>query len=365
MRVGIPKEIKSYEYRVGMTPEGIRSTLLQNANTKFFVEHNAGEGSGFSNEDYVKAGATIISNAEQLYGSSDLIVKVKEPLEQEYGLIRAEHTIFTYFHFSSSVALTSAMLKSGCTCIAYETVRKVDGSLPLLTPMSEVAGRLSIQQGAKCLEKAFGGKGKLLGGIPGIMPAKVLIIGGGVVGTQAAKMAAGLGALVYIFEINPQRIRQLQEFMPANVIVLYANEQHLQFHLKDADLVVGAVLIPGAKAPRVITRKMLDLMEPGSVLVDVAIDQGGCFETSRPTSHIEPTFIEAGIVHYCVPNMPGAVPQTSTLGLTHNTLPYIKKLINNGVIETLATDQELACGLSIQYGKIIDEQVALFYKKSH
>lgn len=364
MNIGIPKEIKSYEYRVGMIPSGIEYILSKKKDARFFVEKGAGLGSGFSDDSYRNAGATIVDSAEQLFKEADLIVKVKEPLSSEYGFITTKHTLFTYFHFSSSMELTQAMINSKATCIAYETVKKVDGSLPLLTPMSEVAGRLSIQQGAKYLEKAFGGKGKLLGGIPGILPAKVMIIGGGVVGTQAAKMAAGLGARVYLFEINPQRVRYLNDIFPANVVVLYANQTLISEHLKDTDLVIGAVLIPGAKAPKVINREMLKLLEKGSVLVDVAIDQGGCFETSRPTTHLDPVYEVEGVLHYCVPNMPGAVPQTSTLGLTYNTLPYIEKLVTQGVDNALMIDKELNSGLSIQNGSILDAQVALFYRNN-
>lgn len=362
MKIGIPKEIKSYEYRVGMTPSGINSLLMKLPHLQFFIEKGAGLGSGFSDESYLKAGAHLLDHAHEVYRLADLVVKVKEPLPSEYPLIEARHTLFTYFHFSSSIELTRAMLERKATCIAYETVKKHDGSLPLLTPMSEVAGRLSIQQGAKYLEKAFGGKGKLLGGIPGILPAKVMVIGGGVVGTQAAKMAAGLGARVFVFELNPQRVRQLQDIFPANVVVLYADAAQIQQHLSDTDLVIGAVLIPGAKAPKVITADMLKLMEEGSVLVDVAIDQGGCFETSRPTTHLDPVYKEQGIVHYCVANMPGAVPQTSTLGLTYNTLPYIEKLAALGVQEALNIDKELLGGLNIHNGTIIDPQVQAFYQ---
>lgn len=362
MKIGIPKEIKSYEYRVGMTPAGIAGLLVKLPHLQFFVEKGAGLGSGFSDEAYLKTGALLVDSGAEVYQKADVVVKVKEPLPSEYPLIQARHTLFTYFHFSSSIELTKAMIQSKATCIAYETVKKSDGSLPLLTPMSEVAGRLSIQQGAKYLEKAFGGKGKLLGGIPGILPAKVMVVGGGVVGTQAAKMAAGLGARVYVFELNPQRVRYLQDIFPANVVVLYANTEQIKQHLADTDLVIGAVLIPGAKAPKVITADMLKLMEEGSVLVDVAIDQGGCFETSRPTTHLDPVYKEQGIVHYCVANMPGAVPQTSTLGLTYNTLPYIEKLATLGVEEALKSDKELLGGLNIQNGNIVDPHVLAFFQ---
>jgi alanine dehydrogenase len=361
MKVGIPKEIKSFEFRVGMTPSGIAHLLNKGYNSSFFVEKGAGVGSGFSDLDYQNAGAHVLDSAQKVYEVADLIVKVKEPLTAEYQYINQNHTIFTYFHFASSFDLTKAMLQSKSTCIAYETVKKADGSLPLLTPMSEVAGRLSIQQGAKYLEKAFGGKGKLLGGIPGVQPAKVLVIGGGVVGTHAAKMAAGLGALVYVFELNPQRVRYLQDIFPPNVIVLFANAALIEEHLKTADLVIGAVLIPGAKAPKVITMKQLDMMEPGSVLVDVAIDQGGCFESSRPTSHLEPVYTEKGIVHYCVPNMPGAVPQTSTIGLTYNTLPYIELMLKYGVDNALTMSNELTTGLSIKNGQFIDKTISSIF----
>lgn len=364
MKIGIPKEIKINENRVGMTPEGIKTLLLKYSYVTFYVQNNAGEGSGFSDEMYREAGAQIVNSAAELYHLAELIVKVKEPLKEEYHLINSKHTVFTFFHFASSLELTEAMLKSKSQCIAYETVQKNDGSLPILTPMSEVAGRLSIQQGAKYLEKIYGGKGKLLGGIPGVMPAKVLILGGGVVGVNAAKMAAGLGAHVFLFELNSQRIRALTDILPANVTVLFANKATIKKHLTNADLIIGAVLIPGAKAPKLLDVNDLKLLEKGTVLVDVAIDQGGCFETSKATSHLEPIYIKEGVVHYCVANMPGAVPQTSTLGLTYATLPYIDEIIKYGCEHVVSKNKEIAAGLSINNGVIIDKAVEHFYNSN-
>ncbi|MFN8439046.1 MAG: alanine dehydrogenase [Cytophagales bacterium] len=360
MKLGVPKEIKSNENRVGITPQGVRSILTKFPQTNIYIQKDAGLGSGFSNNDYISAGAIISENASDVFSSAELIVKVKEPLENEYELINDSHTVFTYFHFASSKILTHAMIKSRARCIAYETVKKPDGSLPLLTPMSEVAGRLAIQQGAKYLEKIFGGKGKLLGGIPGIAPATVLIFGGGVVGTQAAKMAAGLGANVIIFEQNPIRIRQLCDILPANVTVLYAHKGTIINYLPLADLIIGAVLIPGAQAPKLLTESDLKLLQKGTVLVDVAIDQGGCFETSKATTHNDPIYEIDGIVHYCVANMPGAVPQTSTMGLTAVTLPYIESMIQKGITAALESDESLRHGLSLENGIIIDPEIQKF-----
>ena len=328
MIVGIPKEIKNNENRVSLTPSGARE-LVQRGHT-VYVQHTAGINSGFTDEDYEKAGAHILPSIEDVYGTAEMIIKVKEPIESEYGLVREGQLVFTYFHFACDQQLTEAMIKSKSVCMAYETVVDRQGALPLLIPMSEVAGRMSVQEGARFLEKPQGGKGILLGGVPGVKPAKVLVLGGGVVGTNAALMAAGLGADVTICDISLPRLRQLNEFMPKNVKTLFSSAHNIEQELATTDLVVGAVLIPGAKAPHLITRPMLKLMKKGSVLVDVAIDQGGCFETSHPTTHAEPTYEVDGIIHYCVANIPGAVPCTSTLALTNATLPYAVKLADMG-----------------------------------
>jgi len=350
MKIGIPKEIKSNEYRVSMTPAGVYE--LTRLGHEVFVQHQAGIGSGYNDDEYLNNGATMLQTLEEVYAKSELIVKVKEPLPQEYLLINASHTIFTYFHFASSMQLTKAMIDSGAVCIAYETVAKPDKSLPLLTPMSEIAGRMSIQEGAKYLEKPMGGRGVLLGGVPGVPPANVVILGAGVVGTQAAKMAAGLGAHVTIFDINLDRLRQLDDIMPKNVTTIYSNFINIKESLFSADLVIGAVLIPGAKAPILISREMLKLMKPGSVLVDVAVDQGGCIETCKPTTHDNPTFEINGILHYCVANMPGAVPNTSTLALTNATLPFVIQLANQGWKKAISTNQPLKAGVNIANGNI-------------
>ncbi len=328
MIIGIPKEIKNNENRVGMTPSGVKE-LVRHGHT-VYVQHTAGEGSGFSDEAYVKAGATILPGIADVYGAAEMIIKVKEPIEPEYALVRPGQVLFTYFHFACDRALTDAMLASGATCIAYETVTDRSGHLPLLIPMSEVAGRMSVQEGARFLEKPQGGKGILLGGIPGVKPAKVLILGGGVVGRNAALMAAGLGADVTITDISLPTLRHLSEVMPANVKTLFSSRHNIEQELPAVDLVIGSVLIPGAKAPHLITRDMLALMRPGTVLVDVAIDQGGCFETSHATTHSDPIYTVDGIVHYAVANIPGAVPFTSTLGLTNATLPYALRLADKG-----------------------------------
>ena len=356
MKIGIPIEIKNNENRVGMTPSGVFE--LTKRNHTVYVQKNAGFNSGFLDEDYTKAGATILDSIETVYEAADMIVKVKEPIEQEYGLIRENQVVFTYFHFASSEALTRAMIKSKAICIAYETVEDADGSLPLLVPMSEVAGRMSVQQGAKYLEKPIMGRGILLGGIPGVPPAKVLILGAGVVGYQAAKMAAGLGALVVIMDINMKALRYVSDSMPNNVISEFSSEYNIRKHIKDSDLIIGGVLIKGAKAPKLITRDMLKDMRPGTVMVDVAVDQGGCFETTKPTTHQDPTYIIDDVVHYSVANMPGAVPYTSTVGLTNVTLPYVIKLANLGWEAATAQDSSLAKGLNIVKGKIVYQEIA-------
>lgn len=356
MIVGIPKEIKNNENRVSLTPSGARE-LVQRGHT-VYVQHTAGINSGFTDEDYEKAGAHILPSIEDVYGTAEMIIKVKEPIESEYGLVREGQLVFTYFHFACDQQLTEAMIKSKSVCMAYETVVDRQGALPLLIPMSEVAGRMSVQEGARFLEKPQGGKGILLGGVPGVKPAKVLVLGGGVVGTNAALMAAGLGADVTICDISLPRLRQLNEFMPKNVKTLFSSAHNIEQELATTDLVIGAVLIPGAKAPHLITRPMLKLMKKRSVLVDVAIDQGGCFETSHPTTHAEPTYEVDGIIHYCVANIPGAVPCTSTLALTNATLPYAVKLADMGWEKACETDSGLKKGLNIVNGKVVFPAVA-------
>ncbi|MFW5549871.1 MAG: alanine dehydrogenase [Prevotella sp.] len=356
MKIGIPKEIKNNENRVGMTPAGV-AELVKHGH-KVMVEHTAGEGSGFADKDYVAAGAEIIPTAEEVYAQSDMIIKVKEPIEPEYGLIRKGQLVFTYFHFASDRPLTEAMIKSGAVCLAYETVQTADRRLPLLIPMSEVAGRMGVMEGAYYLQKTKGGKGKLISGVPGVKPATVLVLGGGTVGEAAARMAAGMGADTYIADISLPRLRQLEMELPANVHTLYSTEHNIRQELPDTDILVGSVLIPGAKAPHLITREMLKLMEPGSVLVDVAIDQGGCFETSHPTTHANPTYVVDGIVHYAVANIPGAVPHTSTIALTNATLRYALALADKGWQQACKDDEALRLGLNIVEGKVVFKGVA-------
>lgn len=356
MIVGIPKEIKNNENRVGMTPAGVNE-LVRRGHT-VYVQKGAGENSGFPDEQYERVGARILPTIADVYAVAEMIVKVKEPIEPEYPLIRKGQLLFTYFHFASDRKLTDAMLASGATCLAYETVELKDHSLPLLIPMSEVAGRMATQEGARFLERPQGGKGKLMGGVPGVKPAKVLVIGGGVVGYAAACVAAGMGADVTIADLSLARLRYIDEVRPANIKTLYSSEFNIRAELPTTDLVIGAVLIPGAKAPHLITRDMLGLMEKGSVLVDVAIDQGGCFETSHPTTHSEPVYEVDGIVHYCVANIPGAVSATSTLALTNATLPYALKLADKGWEKACAEDEALYKGLNVVDGKIVYPAVA-------
>jgi alanine dehydrogenase len=356
MIIGIPKEIKNNENRVALTPAGVAE--MKNNGHSVYVQTTAGEGSGFPDSEYVEAGAIILFTIEEIYAVADMIIKVKEPIESEYNLIKKDQLLFTYFHFASSEPLTHAMIERQAICLAYETVEKTDRSLPLLVPMSEVAGRMSIQEGAKYLEKPLKGRGILLGGVPGVPPAKVVVLGGGIVGTQAAKMAAGLGAQVIIMDVSLPRLRQLNDIMPANVMTVMSNNYNIKKAIIDADLVIGAVLIPGAKAPHLITRDMLKLMRPGTVLVDVAVDQGGCIETCTPTTHENPTFIIDDIVHYCVANMPGAVPYTSTLALTNATLPYAVQLANKGWKKACTENEELKKGLNIANGRILHKGVA-------
>lgn len=356
MIIGVPKEIKNNENRVALTPAGV-AEFKQHGHT-VYVQTNAGVNSGFSDKAYQDAGATILPTIEAVYQIAEMIIKVKEPIESEYALIKKDQLLFTYFHFASCEPLTHAMIKSGAICLAYETVEKTDRSLPLLVPMSEVAGRMSIQEGAKYLEKPLKGKGILLGGVPGVAPANVVILGGGIVGTQAAKMAAGFGANVTIVDVSLPRLRYLGDVMPANVTTLMSNHYNICDAISKADLVVGAVLIPGAKAPHLITRDMLKLMQPGTVLVDVAVDQGGCIETCTPTTHENPTFIIDDIIHYCVANMPGAVPYTSTLALTNATLPYALQLANEGWKAACVKNEELRKGLNVANGRVVYKGVA-------
>lgn len=356
MIIGVPKEIKNNENRVGMTPSGV-AELVKRGHT-VYVQHTAGENSGFPDEAYIQVGAQILPTMADTYAAAEMIVKVKEPIEPEYKLIKVNQVVFTYFHFAADRVLTEAMIESHAVCIAYETVEKADRSLPLLIPMSEVAGRMAVQEGARFLEKPQGGKGVLLGGVPGVKPAKVLILGGGVVGSNAAQMAAGMGADVTIADINLARLRYLSETLPKNVKTLYASEVRLKKELPDVDMVIGSVLIPGDKAPHLISRDMLKMMQPGTVLVDVAIDQGGCFETSHPTTHSEPTYVVDGIVHYAVANIPGAVPNTSTLALTNATLPYVIALAGKGWKQACNDDPALALGLNIVDGKVVYKAIA-------
>ena len=356
MKIGIPKEIKNNENRVGMTPAGV-AELIGRGHV-VYVQKTAGVGSGFSDAEYESVGAQMLPTIADVYREADMIVKVKEPIEEEYGLVRKGQLLFTYFHFACDRPLTDAMLKSGAICLAYETVQKADRSLPLLQPMSEVAGRMATLNGAYYLQKTKGGKGRLISGVPGVKRAKVLVLGGGVVGEAAALMAAGLGAQVVIADISLPRLRQLELELPSNVQTLYSSRSNIRRELRDVDIVVGAVLVPGAKAPRLITRDMLKEMEPGTVMVDVAIDQGGCFETSRPTTHSEPVFVEEGIVHYCVANIPGAVPNTSTTALTNATLRYAVALADKGWRQACHDDEALAKGLNIVEGKVVFKAVA-------
>lgn len=356
MIIGVPKEIKNNENRVAVTPAGVRE-LTKHGHT-VYVQSDAGLGSGFIDQQYIDAGATTLPTIDETYAVAEMIIKVKEPIEPEYKLIKKDQLVFTYFHFASYEPLTKAMMESGAVCLAYETVEKPDRSLPLLIPMSEVAGRMAIQEGAKYLEKPMGGRGILLGGVPGVRPAKVLILGGGVVGTNAAKMAAGLGADVTIMDLSLARLRYLDDVMPANVNTFMSNEYNIREMITNHDLIVGAVLIPGAKAPHLITKDMLKDMQPGTVLVDVAVDQGGCIETCKPTTHQDPTYMIDGIVHYCVANMPGAVPYTSTLALTNATLPYAIQLANKGWKIACHDNNELKLGLNVINNEVVYKGVA-------
>lgn len=356
MIIGVPKEIKNNENRVALTPSGVKE--LKKHGHQVFVQQTAGEGSGFADEEYTSVGAELLPTIEDVYGKAEMIIKVKEPIEAEYKLIKEDQLVFTYFHFASHEPLTKAMIDSKSVCLAYETVEKADRSLPLLVPMSEVAGRMSVQQGAKYLEKPLKGRGILLGGVPGVRPAKVMILGGGVVGTEAAKMAAGMGADVTILDLSLPRLRYLDDVMPANVKTLMSSEYNIREMIQDHDLIIGAVLIPGAKAPKLITKDMLKDMRPGTVLVDVAVDQGGCFETTKPTTHQEPIYIIDDVVHYSVANMPGAVPYTSTLALTNATLPYAIQLANKGWEKACKENNELKLGLNVIKGDVVYKAVS-------
>lgn len=356
MKIGVPAEVKSDEYRVAMLPVG--ADLLTQAGHEVFVEHHAGIGSGFTDDNYRKVGATIVDTAEEVYGAGDLIVKVKEPQAEEIKLLRKGQTLFTYFHFAASEALTRGCLEAGITALAYETLRDGEGRLPLLTPMSEVAGRMSIQQGAKYLEKPQLGRGILLGGVPGVAPANVIVIGGGVVGYNAARVAAGLGANVVIMDVNLDRLRYLDDIMPANVSTRYSDPHAIDYFSKRADLLIGAVLIPGERAPHLLTTEQLKKMKNGSVIVDVSIDQGGCFETSRATTHKDPTYVVEDVVHYCVANIPGAVSRTSTRALCNATFPYVHQLVSEGLEGFLGKSENQALALNMRDGVITHPAVA-------
>jgi len=356
MLIGVPKEIKANENRVALLPVG--AEILINNGHKVVVETNAGRGSGFSDDDYKAVGAEIAKKPDEIYAAANMIMKVKEPIDKEYTMIREGQIVFTYFHFAADKELTEAMMKNKCVAIAYETVQRVDKSLPLLIPMSEVAGRMAPQEGAKYLEKAMGGRGVLLGGVPGTGPAEVMVLGGGIVGTNAAKIAAGFGARVTIFDNNLYRLRYLDDVMLKNVMTAMSNQYYIRTALPKADLVIGAVLIPGAKAPKLVTREMLSIMKEASVIVDVSVDQGGCIETCRPTTHENPTYVVDGVLHYCVANMPGAVPHTSTLALTNATLPYAVEIANKGFEKAVKTNNEIKLGLNIIDGKIVYKGVA-------
>ena len=356
MRIGVPKEIKTNENRIALVPAGAEALVA--AGHQVFIETGAGVGSGFEDAAYEAVGATIVPDAASAWGQAELLLKVKEPIAKEWQYLRSDLTLFTYLHFAADEELTRAHLKSGATCIAYETVELATRELPLLTPMSEVAGRMAVQQGAKYLEKLYGGRGVLLGGVPGVAPAKVVILGGGVVGTNAAKMAAGLGAKVVILDLSLERLRYLSDVMPANVQLIHSNRHNILEQISTADLVIGGVLIPGAKAPRLIRREDLGRMRPGAVIVDVAVDQGGCVETIKPTTHEDPTYVVDGVIHYGVANMPGAVPRTSTLALTNATLPYALQLANKGWKAALRDSVPLRKGLNMTGGVATYKAVA-------
>ena len=363
MIIGVPKEIKNNENRIALTPAGAAELVKHGHDV--YIQAGGGLGSGFQDEDYEGAGAKMLPTIEDVYGIAEMIIKVKEPIEEEYKLIKEGQILYTYFHFASCEPLTHAMIENKSICLAYETVELPDRSLPLLVPMSEVAGRMSIQEGAKYLEKTYGGYGVLLGGVAGVLPAKVLIIGGGIVGTEAAKMAAGLGADVTIMDVSLKRLRYLDDIMPANVKTMMSNEYNIREMVKSHDVIIGAVLIPGAKAPHLVTRDMLSTMKPGTVLVDVAVDQGGCFETTHATTHADPTFVIDDVLHYCVANMPGAVPRTSTIALTNATLPYAIEIAEKGWKQACIDNEPLRKGLNVVDGKVVYKGVADAFNLSY
>lgn len=356
MKIGVPKEIKNHEYRVGLVPASVRELSLRGH--EVFVQSTAGAGIGVLDSEYEAAGAVILPDAAAVFASVEMIVKVKEPQAVERAMLQPHHTLFTYLHLAPDAPQTEDLIKSGATCIAYETVTDAQGGLPLLAPMSEVAGRLSIQAGAWCLEKAHGGSGVLLGGVPGVDPAKVVIIGGGTVGLNAAQMAVGMGARVVVLDRSARVMRFLDAIFASRIETVHSTADAIERHIKDADLVIGGVLVPGAAAPKLVTREHLSMMKPGSVLVDVAIDQGGCFETSHATTHAEPTYVVDGIVHYCVANMPGAVPRTSTFALNNATLPFALQIADKGATQAMLDNPHLLAGLNVCKGKVTYEDVA-------
>ena len=356
MKIAVPKEIKNNENRVGLVPAGVRQ-LVQDGN-EVFVQKTAGEGIGISDEEFVEAGAKLCDTIEDTYAAGEMIIKVKEPQPEEVKLLNSGHILYTYLHLAAMKDLTEGLMESGATCIAYETIQFPDGSLPLLVPMSEVAGRMATQVGAACLQKDKGGKGVLLGGVPGVHRAKVTVIGCGIAGTNATKMAMGLGADVTCIDLNTKRLAEMDDLFDNRITTLFSNTQNIEEAVINSDLVIGAVLVPGAKAPKLVTREMIGKMEPGSVVVDIAVDQGGCIETCKPTTHQNPTFEVDGVVHYCVANMPGAVPKTSTFALTNLTLKYARMIAKNGVDKSIMADPALKLGVNIYKGKLVYEQVA-------
>ena len=356
MIIGIPKEVKDNEYRVALTPGGVES--LVQAGHRVLVEQSAGVGSGFSDEEYQRSGAALLRQAADVWGQADMVLKVKEPLRQEYGYLRAGLLLFTYLHLAAAKDLTQTLAAQGVTAIGYETVQRADGSLPLLTPMSQIAGRMAVQVAARYLERTEGGRGKLLGGVPGVRPADVVVIGGGTVGTNAAQIALGMGAHVIVIDANVDRLRYLSEMLHGNLTTLSSNPRNVADAVQHADAVIGAVLKPGAKAPHLVTKEMVVSMTPGTVVIDVAVDQGGCVETSRPTTHSDPTFLVNGVIHYCVANMPGAVPRTSTYALSNVTLPYAFKLAEQGFERAVAGDPSLALGVNTHRGQVTHQAVA-------
>ena len=361
MIIGVPKEVKDNEFRVGIVPGGVEELVL--AGNKVLVEKGAGRGSGISDKEFKDAGAEIVSQKRDLFRRAEMILKVKEPQASEYKLIRPGQILFCYFHFAASQKLTQAILKTKAVAIAYETIRLASGEHPLLTPMSEVAGKMAIQEGAKYLERSMGGKGILLGGVPGVRPAKVVVIGGGVVGFNAAKIAAGIGAKVSVLDINPSRLRYIEDVLPKNVTTLVSNRRIIREEVREADLLVGAVYVEGAKAPRLVTKEMVKRMKPGSVIVDVAIDQGGCIETARPTTHSKPIYLWQGVVHYCVTNIPGAVGMTSTYALTNSTLPFVLEIAKLGYKEAVRHNPAIFHGLNIDQGVLVHPAVKAAFQK--